>query len=151
MANVTWWVGEQFNPDGSAVYAEISDSSPGGHPTPGDNQIIYGPYPSQAAAKAAENRAGQLAARQTYRGKNVSQGPGGFNIPGNQAPPNPFSWVGAISHWIGDFVLHLTDVHMWISIGWITLGAVLIFAGIMLWLKVPQTAAALAPAAAAAV
>lgn len=64
--------------------------------------------------------------------------------------PNPFSWVGAISHWIGDAVLHLTDVSMWISIGWILLGAVLMFWGILLWLKIPQRAAGAAAKAAAA-
>jgi hypothetical protein len=37
------------------------------------------------------------------------------------------------AHWIGDFVTHLTDVHMWISLGWLALGLLLLVAGIV-WL-----------------
>jgi hypothetical protein len=146
---LTWWVGEQFNPDGSATYAEISKSG-GGHPDPGPNQIIYGPYPTAAAAKAAENRAGQLAAKQIYRGSNVDKGPGGFNIPKDQAPPipNPFSWLGVLAHWVGDFVKHVTDLPMWISLGWIALGLLLVSLGINLWLKLPQKLLKAAEAAA---
>lgn len=44
-------------------------------------------------------------------------------------------WLKDIGHWIGEAVAHLLDVHMWRSIGWIVLGAVLLIIGILLWLK----------------
>lgn len=44
-------------------------------------------------------------------------------------------WLQDIGHWIGVAVAHLIDVHMWRSIGWITLGLVLLTAGIFLWLR----------------
>lgn len=125
---VTWWVGEQFNPDGSATYAELTDSAPGQHPQPGPNQIIYGPYRSQAAARAAENRAGQLAAPHLYRGSNVHKGPAGLNVPGNQGPkvPNPLSGLAAI----GDFFGRLGQANTWIRVAEVGLGIVLISIGI---------------------
>ena len=47
---------------------------------------------------------------------------------------NPIAWLGAIAHWIGEAVAHILDVHMWRSIGWITLGIVLLVLGIFLWI-----------------
>lgn len=44
-------------------------------------------------------------------------------------------WLKDIGHWIGEAVAHILDVHMWRSIGWITLGIVLLTAGIFLWLR----------------
>jgi hypothetical protein len=98
---------------------------------PGQALVDSGPYATQAAAEAAAQK--------------LRTAP----VPGTSIP-NPFSWVGAVAHWIGDFALHITDAPMWISIGWITLGAILIFSGIMLWLKIPQQAGKLGLAAAAA-
>jgi len=84
---------------------------------------VLGPFPTQAEATTA--------AKTLDRGR----------APGASAAstiPNPFSWVGAIAHWIGDLVEHLTDVHMWISLGWIALGLLLVALGINLWFKIPQ-------------
>lgn len=47
---------------------------------------------------------------------------------------DPLIWLRDIGHWIGEFVEHVLDVHMWRSIGWITLGIVLMVLGIFLWL-----------------
>ncbi len=55
--------------------------------------------------------------------------------------PNPLSslsWLGGISHWLGVAVTDLTDVHMWISFGWVILGLWLMWMGLLLWLRVPQ-------------
>jgi hypothetical protein len=122
--SVTWWVGEQFNSDGSATYTEVSKSG-GGHPEPGPNQIFYGPYSTQAKAHAAENRAGQLAAAHIYRGSKVGKGPGGLNIPGNQAPhvPNPLSSIE-------DFLRGLTARETWIRVVEVVLGGALIVVGV---------------------
>lgn len=125
---VTWWVGEQFQPDGSAIYDVMSDSG-SVHPQPGPNQIIYGPYPNQLLARAAENRAGQLAAQHVYRGSNVSPGPGGTNLPKNQGPPNVVPALTPLGS-IGDFFHRLTEKETWIRVGEVALGGILIYAGV---------------------
>jgi hypothetical protein len=61
-----------------------------------------------------------------------------------------FGGLTEIGHFFGVLVSNLTDVHMWISLGWLLLGALLVFWGILLWLKVPQKSAGLAVAAAPA-
>ena len=103
-------------------------------PFPAGALVDSGPYKTQAEADAAAAK--------------LRSAP----VPGTPVPgiPNPFSWIGAVSHWVGDFVLSVTDVHMWISVGWILLGAMLVIWGLLLWLKVPQTILAEAPRAAAA-
>lgn len=52
--------------------------------------------------------------------------------------PNPFSWTGAIAHWIGKVALDITDVHMWISLGWILLGIVLMVLGVYLIIRLSE-------------
>lgn len=83
----------------------------------GQALIDSGPYATQAEAQAAAQK--------------LQSAP----IPGTGIP-NPFSWVGAVAHWIGDFVLSLTDVHMWISLGWIVLGGLMVLVGLNLWLGI---------------
>lgn len=58
-------------------------------------------------------------------------------IPGGTA--GPFSWVGVLSHWAGQFVLHLTDAHMWISLGWMVLGIALMIFGVYLLIRLSET------------
>jgi hypothetical protein len=48
---------------------------------------------------------------------------------------NPLAFLGEIGHWFGILVSALTDVHLWISLGWLTLGLVLLGFGIVFWLK----------------
>lgn len=50
------------------------------------------------------------------------------------------SGIGELAHWAGKIVLSLTDIYMWISLGWILLGVWLLWLGISLWLKLPQKA-----------
>ena|SRR6478672_7748990 len=61
-----------------------------------------------------------------------------------------FGGLTEVGHFFGVLVSNLTDVHMWISLGWLLLGAGLVFWGILLWLKVPQRAAQVAVTAAPA-
>lgn len=61
-----------------------------------------------------------------------------------------FGGLSEVGHFFGVLVANLTDVHMWISLGWLLLGAILVFWGILLWLKVPQRAAEVAVTAAPA-
>ncbi len=100
-------------------------------PFPPGALVDSGPYATQAAAEAAAQK--------------LRTAP----VPGTPIP-NPFSWVGAVAHWIGDAVLHVTDVNMWISVGWILLGLLLVALGINLWLKIPQKLGAAAITAAKA-
>ena len=98
--------------------------------TPGE--LVQGPFGSKEAAQAAASATG---------------GPAG-------TPPvagfTPGVGLGAISHWIGVFVEGITNVHMWISIGWLLLGVSLVLIGIALWLRLPQRAADIAVRAAGA-
>ncbi len=53
--------------------------------------------------------------------------------------PNPLSGIGAVGHWIGTIVEHLTDTAMWRSLGWMALGIMLIASGIYLWFRTSAT------------
>lgn len=54
---------------------------------------------------------------------------------GGQAAQGALGWLQDIGHWIGEAVAHILDIHMWRSIGWITMGLVLLVLGIFLWLR----------------
>ena|SRR5215471_2793484 len=54
--------------------------------------------------------------------------------------PNPFAALGEIAHWAGVIITAITDIHMWISLGWIFLGVGLVLLGLMLWLRIPVAA-----------
>lgn len=54
---------------------------------------------------------------------------------GGQAANAAVDWLQEIGHWIGEAVSHILDSYMWRSIGWITMGLVLLTAGIFLWLR----------------
>jgi hypothetical protein len=112
-----WWVVIQQHGKGQAIsYSVVASAT-----TPGN--VDSGPYATKAEADAALSNA-------TASGANPVSG-----IAANVSIPNPFSWVGAIAHWVGDLVGHLTDAAMWKSIGWMTLGIVLVIMGILLWVK----------------
>lgn len=69
--------------------------------------------------------------------------------PGTSTLPNPLAALGEIAHWAGVIVTAITDVHLYISLGWLFLGLTLIWMGIALWLKVPQKVAGIATTVAA--
>lgn len=83
-----------------------------------------GPFATEAEAKAAQNPQQQSPNPVTD-----------ITTAAQNANFNPLGWLGAIGHWIGEAVAHILDVHMWRSIGWITLGVVLLVLGLLLWLK----------------
>jgi len=126
-----WWViltqTGKFNTTGRVVQSASK-------PVAGGGETVQGPFATRAAAEAALHQ---------------QANPGPPPIPPISIP-NPFSWVGAVAHWIGDAVLHVTDVNMWISVGWILLGLALVALGINLWLKIPQKLGAAAITAAKA-
>lgn len=52
--------------------------------------------------------------------------------------PNPFgflAWIQDIGHWVGILVANITDIHMWISLGWLLLGGFLAVIGLWLWVR----------------
>ena len=53
--------------------------------------------------------------------------------------PNPLAWLQDIGHWTGILVASLTDVHMWISLGWGWLGFLLLMLGAYLWIRFSHT------------
>jgi hypothetical protein len=140
-----WYVIEVFQPDGGAQFGVSQFTQT---PSPPANQVVYGTWPTRAAAEKAINDGSFRNAPHVWRGPNVSGsgghgGPGGINVPGVQAPgvpsiPNPFSWTGAVAHWIGKLVLDVTDVHMWISLGWILLGIVLMWIGAYAFVRLSE-------------
>lgn len=52
---------------------------------------------------------------------------------------NPLSGITETGHWLGVLVTNLTDVHMWISLGWLQLGVLLILIGAFLWFQGTRT------------
>ena len=118
---------------------DISASSVGGAIT-----RIDGPFKTRAdAAKDA----GKGPVPGTGGLTNV-QASGGADVRVNL--PNPLGWLqdighwlGVAAHWLGEAVAHFLDWHMWRSILWVVLGAVLMITGLYLWLKqqgfVPKT------------
>ena len=120
----------------------------------GQNQNVAGPftvnqaaelasvgihmYPTQAAAAAATPQNLNAAQTQMFE-KVVLQGPGVgsgfFGLGQNIATLSNAAAIFDIGHWIGVLVTHLTDIFMWRSLGWITLGLVLLIVGIMLLLR----------------
>lgn len=86
------------------------------------SSVAAGPFPTKAAAQA------WIDAQQS---------------PGLPALPNPLSFlstIGNIGHWAGIAVAAVTDIHFWISLGWIWLGFMLLVVGIVLWILSTKTA-----------
>lgn len=84
--------------------------------TPGAT-VLGGPYTTEAQAEAAfpGGSAGSTAP------------PPGVGPPTvSQQPANPLAGLLELGHWLGQLVNDLTDYHMWISIGWLLLGLLLI-------------------------
>lgn len=56
--------------------------------------------------------------------------------------PNPLAALGSLEA----FYKVVTDGKLWRSLGWILMGALMVYTGLFLWLKIPQRAAGLAMA-----
>lgn len=79
--------------------------------------VAAGPFPTKAAAEA-------WVSAQTSP-----------SLPGLPNPLSFLSLIGNVGHWIGVFVAAVTDVHLYISLGWLLLGLVLLTMGLILWLR----------------
>lgn len=99
---------------------------------PDPQYVIRGPFPTETTARAF------MSAHPT---RSVGVNPPRIS--------NPLTYLGEIGHFFGVLVTHLTDIHMWISLAWIALGAWLFIAGIVLWLRIPQRGLDFATSAAA--
>lgn len=131
-----WWVMEASVPSHGPQFNAIESAT-----RPKDTAVSHvaaGPFATQADA---QNWISQQS-----------------NPIGNLVPsiPNPFGflaalgWIQEIGHWVGIAVAAVTDLHTWISIGWLALGFWMLVIGILLWLKIPQRAARAAKEAATA-
>jgi len=116
-----WWVVEvitgKFGTSFSVAQgteAQIRAQHPGAQ--------LFGPFATRAQAVTEMNKQRQ------------HQG-----VPGGGPPlPNPLgflAWIQDVGHWIGVFVASITDIHMWISIGWLLLGGFLLLVGLWLWVR----------------
>lgn len=133
-AKSQWWVTQ--TPSGARggppVYRAVQSA------TSPPNEVA-GPFATEAEARA-----------EILKLENQGQFPPAPSI------PNPFGflaalgWIQEIGHWVGLAVSAVTDIHMWISVGWLALGFWMLVVGILLWLKVPQRAARAAKEAATA-
>ena len=124
-AKSQWWVVQ--NPSGARggppVYIAVQAA------TSPPNEVA-GPFPTEAAARA-----------EILTLENQTTPPPLPSI------PNPFgflaalNWIQEIGHWFGIAVAAVTDIHMWISLGWLALGFWMLVIGILLWLRIPQRVA----------
>lgn len=107
----------------------------------------YGLMPSSGQIVAAQNGTQKVAdiekgyvqwyqtrqaAENAYKGEQGFFGTGSVDI---AALIPGLSGLIELGHWIGDFIAHITDLYMWISLGWISLGLVLLVVGILMWLR----------------
>lgn len=98
----------------------------------------------QAAKRPLDYAAGPFATQADAQAWITAHTPQGFSI------PDPFSGItgvaqaaGEFSHWTGLLVAAVTDIHTWISLGWLWLGIVLFVVGVLFWMRAPQRAAAM--------
>lgn len=136
-AHTLWWVEEPALGLKIAPYKIVS--SPTRPPDTSEWVVAAGPFTTQADAQK------WVKAHQKLQ------------LPGL---PNPFgflAWIQDIGHWVGILVANVTDIHMWISLGWLALGGFLVLIGLWLWVRgtkfyqeLQQQATTAATAAAAA-
>ena len=116
-----WWVLDITGPKGGANNYTVVQS-PTRPKTGPAQQVAAGPFPSK---QQAQNWI-------------TAQGAGAF-----PTPPNPLaflSWIQEAGHYAGLLVATLTDVHLYISLGWLVLGFILLVTGIAMWVSSTKTA-----------
>lgn len=111
----------------------------------GKGIISYIEAPNESTAQAALGPAGKILggpyATEAEAEKAFPQGSHGTTtVPKDEGPPtvnaepahfsNPLDALGEIAHWLGVGIIAITDKYMWISIGWLLLGLVLLVLGI---------------------
>ena len=97
---------------------------------------FQGPFTSESAARAANpsgGSEGQVIAAGAGAGLQAAAGVGLPSVPGASAS-NPLAGIGDIAAAMKAFYSAVTDGKMWRSLAWILLGAVLMLAGILLWI-----------------
>jgi hypothetical protein len=104
------------------LYVQADSRQDAANIDPGST-VLGGPYLTEADA---EHAAPQGSSGSTKVATGVTPAV-------NDLPENPLSFLGEIGHWIGVFVTDITDVYMWISLGWIALGLLLLVLGVV-WL-----------------
>ena len=121
-----WWVMEASAPGrGSPQFQAVQ--SPTRPKDTAVSHVAAGPFATQADAE-----------------KWISNAEGGFGIP-TPSIPNPFGflaalgWIQEIGHWAGILVSVITDLHTYISLGWLMLGFILLIIGILMWLRTTDT------------
>lgn len=119
----TWWVMEaSVVGHGAPQYRAVESAT-----RPKDTAVSHvaaGPFSTQSAAQAWITQ---------------QQG-GGLSFP---APPNPLAflgWLQEFGHYAGLIVAAVTDVHTYISLGWLFLGLQLVMLGVVLWILSTNTA-----------
>jgi hypothetical protein len=70
---------------------------------------------------------------------NYGMGGAGAGGPGSVVSTNPFQ---AVIGPVTDFLSRLTDVRMWRSVGWLTLGVAVMVLAVVVWFRKPLTEAA---------
>lgn len=134
--NGQWWVilEASSGPPISSGFIVVQGTAAAIHQKYGTGPQVNGPYATRAEAEAAGQKLSQPFGPQPPTG-----------LPGGT--PNPFAflaalgWIQEIGHWAGILVSAVTDVHTWISVGWLGLGFWMLVIGILLWLRIPQRAA----------
>jgi hypothetical protein len=165
-ATVWWWVvppaqqGDTSRPGSAqlistttsgALYTALLGNGTG---TLNGQQVsrFQGPFTSESEARAANPAGGseaQVIAAGAGAGLQAAGGVGLPTIPGASAA-NPLAGLGDVAAALKAFYSAVTDGKMWRSVAWILLGALLVFNGIVLWLRIPQRGAAVAAAGARA-
>lgn len=100
-------------------------------------------YRSAAAAKAApaqqvDKSQIEVILADSLAGGGIGHGFGlGHDVGQGTNDVTSATGLAEIGHYIGELVSHLTDVHMWISIGWIALGFFLLVLALAVLLRKP--------------
>lgn len=131
-----WWIILTASATGGSGFMVVQGSQAEIDRKYGGPPVVRGPFSTQADAEKSAKGA-------------VGSGSNSISEQGPVAGGNPLDALGEIAHWAGVIITNLTDVHMWISLGWMALGLILITMGILLWLKVPQRAAGIGTTVAA--
>lgn len=97
---------------------------------------LFAQTPAGAALNKTDPKTGQTFLADILNKSPASQpGPEGGLFPGVSNPLAFLGWLQDIGHWIGVFVSAITDGAMWRSLGWITLGLILMVVGILMLLR----------------
>jgi hypothetical protein len=132
-----WWIILTASATAGSGYSIVQGTQAQIDKKYGGPPVVRGPFNTREDAQKAAAGA-------------VGSGSGSISTQGPVASfQNPLDALGEIAHWAGVIVTALSDIHMWISLGWLVLGLILIIVGILLWLKVPQRAAGIGTTVAA--